>query len=77
MIEHVEKAHPTCTLECAMKVFNEDFESEDFDWHGHRKDFDYEKLNSNAIKVFVAKKKVKKFKMPRSLAAKKNFRSKY
>ena len=40
MIEHVGKACPTCASERATKVFNEEFVTKDFDWHGCRKDFD-------------------------------------
>ena len=64
MIEHTRKACPTCASERATKVCNEDFVAKDFDWHGCRKDFDYGKLNSSAIKAFVAKNNVKKFKVP-------------
>ena len=49
---------------------NNEFESEDYDWCEFRKDFDYENLNSDAIKEFIAEKKVKKFKMPHTPAAK-------
>ena len=44
--------------------------NEDFEWHGHRKDFDYKKIKSNVIKEFMAKKNLKKFKMPRTTATK-------
>ena len=40
MIKCVGKAHHTRASERAMKVSNEEFESENFNWHGHRKDLD-------------------------------------
>ena len=69
MTKHVEKPCPTHASECATSVSNEDLIAEDFGWHGHRKDFDYGKLNSNAIEALMAKKKVKKFKVPVAVAA--------
>ena len=55
-----------------MKVSNEEFEPEDFEWHRYRKEFDHENLNSNAITAFVDKKNMKslKFLVPQMLKVK-------
>lgn len=51
-----------------IEVSNNEIESKDFDWHGFRKDFNYEKLNSDVIKAFISKK-TKRVIMPRTQAA--------
>ena len=51
------------------KISELDLQNNRYHWFGARKDFEYKKIHPDFIKAFMARKKVKVFKLPKSYFA--------
>ena len=65
IIEFVGMKYLTHALQVVSITSDLDLEHDQFHWYGTQKDFDYEKIHPDVIKVFMALKKIKKFKLPK------------
>ena len=69
MMEFIKIKYPTYSRECIREITQEDREDERHNWDGAKYDFACENLHSDVIKAFMAIKKVKKFKLPKTKKA--------
>ena len=69
MIEFVKIKYPTYASQVINENSKSDLQNNRYHWFGAKKDFDYEKMHSDIIKAFLATKKVKQFKLPKSYSA--------
>ena len=63
MIQFTENKHPNYTSQIVQTISNFDSENDQFHWYGSKRDFIYKKNHPDAIKAFMASKKVKNFKI--------------
>ena len=59
MIEFVKIKYPTYALQVINEISESDLQNNRYHWFGAKKDFDYEKMHHDIIKVFMATKEVK------------------
>ena len=69
MISFIEIKYPTYALQVINEISESDLQNDRYHWFGAKKDFDYEKMHPDIIKAFMATKKVKRFKLPKSYSA--------
>ena len=69
MINFAQQKYPTCSRECIRELSEEDKCNDRYNWFEASYGFIYEHLHSDIIKVFMAGKKVKHFKLLKSRKA--------
>ena len=66
MIEFVKIKYPTYALQVINEISESDLQNNRYHWFGAKKDFDSKTMHPDIIKAFMATKKVKQFKLPKS-----------
>ena len=69
IIKFVQEKHPTHSRECVREISEECKNNDRHNWFEAKYDFIYEHLHSDIIKAFMAGKKLKHFKLPKSRKA--------